>query len=63
MLPGHPPSIVNGQEVYDRYPENDLTFYGNAVNVGHPSYAIAYLATTDPDAIRETAAMGWKRVV
>ena len=34
MLPGHPPSIIDGQEVYDRYPENDRTFYGNAVNVG-----------------------------
>lgn len=49
-LPGHPPSIVNGQAVYDGYPYNDVTFYGNAVNVGYPSYAITYTPTTNPDA-------------
>lgn len=45
-IPGLPPSIVNGQAVYDGYPDNDLTFNGDAVNVGYPSYAITYLPTT-----------------
>lgn len=42
-LPGHPPSIVDGQQVYDTYPENDFTYKGSAVNVGYPSYALSYL--------------------
>ena len=49
-IPGHPPSIVNGKEVYDGYPENNMTFNGNAVNVGYPSYAMSYSASTNPDA-------------
>ena len=46
-IPGHPPSIVNGQEVYDGYPGNDATFLGNAVNVGYPSYALSYTPSTN----------------
>ena len=49
-IPGHPPSIVNGQAVYDGYPENDVTFQGDAVNVGYPSYAISYTPPLNPDA-------------
>ena len=49
-IPGHPPSIVDGQEVYDGYPGNDYTFYGNAVNVGYPSYALTYEPPLSPDA-------------
>lgn len=49
-LPGIPPATVNGQAVYDGYPGEDFTFYGNAVNVGYPSYAITYTPTTNPDA-------------
>ena len=49
-LPGHPPSIINGQEVYDGYPESIMTFKGNAVNVGYPSYAIGYTPSTNPNA-------------
>ena len=45
-IPGHPPTIINGQAVYDGYPENNYTFYGDAVNVGYPSFAITYQATT-----------------
>lgn len=48
-LPGHPPSIVNGQAVYDGYPENVITFNGDAVNVGYPSYALTYTPSTNPD--------------
>lgn len=43
-LPGLPPEIVHGQEV--DYTRNDLNFYGDAVNVGYPSYAITYQSTT-----------------
>lgn len=49
-LPGKPPSIVNGQAVYDGYPDSDVLFYGNAVNVGYPSYAISFTPSTDPNA-------------
>lgn len=45
-LPGLPPTIVNGQAVYDGYPQNDPFFNGDAVNVGYPSFAITYQATT-----------------
>lgn len=44
-IPGHRPSIVNGQEVYDGYPDNSYGFEGNAVNVGYPSYALTYYPT------------------
>ena len=49
-LPGHPPSIVNGQAVYNGYPGDVITFYGDAMNVGYPSYAITYTPSTDPEA-------------
>ena len=49
-IPGYPPSIVNGQEVYDGYPSSNFMFNGNAVNVGYPSYAITYTPSTNPGA-------------
>ena len=49
-LPGLPPSIVNGQAVYDGYPSQNIDFNGNAVNVGYPSYAITNTPSTNPDA-------------
>ncbi len=45
-IPGYPPSIVDGQAVYDGWPRNNYTFLGDAVNVGYPSYAISYLPLT-----------------
>lgn len=45
-LPGLPPSIVNGQAVYDGYPQNNEYFNGDAVNVGYPSYALSYQVPT-----------------
>lgn len=49
-IPGHPPSIINGQEVYDGYPGDVIDFAGDAVNVGYPSYAITFAPSTDPAA-------------
>ena len=49
-LPGLPPSIVDGQAVYDGYPSQNINFNGNAVNVGYPSYAITNTPSTNPDA-------------
>lgn len=43
-LPGLPPEIVKGHVV--DYQRNDINFKGDAVNVGYPSYALTYMATT-----------------